>query len=291
MGASCFMFNGKKSSLLPCSAGMAAVLVISFSPALARADDDDAGGSTNRVRRPIEELFKNDVVFPQEKGELEVELASVYQNHAGGDTWTIPISLEYGLTDNWQVEAEWDSLVQHFPQNHSVSRGIGDVEAGSQYSFMNIGGSPFHLAPRFSLQIPAGDVNRGLSEGFLEYEPAVIVARDFPELHHTQFFTEIGASFVQRITTPADAADAEPAAHQLKWGSGCFVLFPHAAATLEFNWTNNQWNHHGTENEMYLTPGYLWRAARNLEIGLGIPVGLNSSSARFEVIAHVVWEF
>src|SRR5579863_9185513 len=50
-------------------------IIISSSSSLARADDDDAAGSTNRDRRPIEELFKTDTVFPQEKGELEVELS------------------------------------------------------------------------------------------------------------------------------------------------------------------------------------------------------------------------
>lgn len=267
------------------------VLAILFSTISAWADDDDAPGATNRVRRPIEELFKTDVIYPEEQGEFELELASIFQNHAGGNTWTLPVSAEYGLTDRWQAEAEWDSLVQRFPKNQSAVRGMGDLEVGTQYSFMNVGGSSFHIAPRFSLEVPLGDVNRELSEGFLEYEPAVILAKDFPELHRTQFFTEIGAGFVQRLHTPRDAEEAEPSAHELNLGSGCFVLFPRAAATLEFNLANNTWNHRGTENEMYLTPGGLWRAARNVEIGLGIPIGLNNNSDRFEVVAHVVWEF
>jgi hypothetical protein len=262
-----------------------------LSPSCSRADADDVPGSTNLEKRPLEELFKTDVVYPEEKGELELEAASVYQNHAGGDTWTLPLSLEYGLTDRWQVEAEWDSLVQRFPAHQPAVRGVGDLELGTQYSFMNIGGSTFHVSPLFSMEIPVGDVNRDLSEGFLEYEPAVIVAKDFPQLHHTQFFTELGAGLVQRINTPRDAGDAEPAANELNWGSGCFVLFPHQAATLEFNVSNNTWNHHGTENEMYLTPGYLWRVRRNVELGLGLPFGLNKSSDRFDVIAHVVVEF
>lgn len=260
-------------------------------PFPARADDNDSGVSTNHVKRPIEELFKTDLVYPQENGELEVEVASFYQNHAGGDTWTIPISFEYGLTDNWQVEAGWDALVQRYPKNQAIARGVGDLELGTQYSFMNIGGSLFHLATRFSLQIPVGDVNKDLSEGFLQYEPAVILARDVPELHHTEFFAEIGASLLQRVNTPKDADAAQPAAHELKSGTGFFVLFPHGAATMELNWANNQWNHHGTENELYLTPGYLWRVSRSVEIGLGIPIGLNRSSDRFEVSAHLVWEF
>ena len=282
---------GKKTMLGRCALVLWAIVALSFWPTPARADDDDAVGSTHRVKRPIEDLFKTDLVYPQEKGELEVELASIYQNHAGGDTWTIPLSFEYGFTDAWQVEGGWDSLVQRYPKNQAVVRGVGDCDVGTQYAFMNIAGSSFHIAPRFSLQVPVGDVNRGLSGGFLQYDPAVILARDFPELHRTQFFTEIGANFLQRVNRPKEAADAPPAAHVLNAGSGFFVLFPHAAPTLEFDWANNQWNHHGTENDMYLTPGCLWRARRNMEVGLGIPFGLNNASDRFEVVAHVVWEF
>jgi hypothetical protein len=268
-----------------------AAVFVSLGTFSARADDDDDLGSTNRVKRPIEELFKTDVVYPQAQGELEVEVASVYQNHTGGDTWTLPLSLEYGLNNRWQVEAEWDSLVQRFPAHHAAVRGVGDLELGTQYSFMDIGGCSFHIAPRFSLEVPVGDVNRDLSEGFLEYQPSIILARDFPKLHHTQFFTEWGASLVQRVNSPKGAQDAEPAANELNWGSGCFVLFPHSAATLEFNWLNNTWNHQGTENAMYLTPGFLWRITREVELGLGLPVGLNNASDRFELIVHVVWEF
>jgi hypothetical protein len=278
---------------MPPLLALLAVMTLSCLAFPARADSDDnaSASPTNHVKRPIEDLFKTDVVFPQEKGEFEVEVASVYQNHAGGDTWTIPLGFEYGLSDQWQVEGEWDSLVQRYPKNESAVRGTGDVSAGTQYSFINIGHSSFHVAPRLSIEGPVGDVNRGLSEGFVEYEPAVILARDFRELHRTQFFTEIGATFVQRVLTPRAGVDADPPAHSLNLGSGFFVLFPHAAATLEFNWNNNQWNHHGTENDLYLTPGCLWRVRRNTEIGLGIPFGLNNASDRFEVVAHVVWEF
>jgi hypothetical protein len=263
--------------------------LLTVSHALA-ADDDDIV-STNRDRRPIEELFKTDEVYPEEKGELEVGLSSVYQNHAGGADWTVPLEMEYGLTDRLQLEAEWDSLVQRFPAHRPAVRGIGDLELGAQYSFMDIAGTGLHIAPRFAVEAPAGNVNRDLGDGFLEYEPAIIVAKDFPALHNSQVFTEFGPGIVQRIRRPADADDAEPSAHELNWSSGFFVLFGRAAATMEFNWSNNTWNHHGTENEMYLTPGALWRVRPSVELGLGIPVGLNQSSDHFEVIAHVVWEF
>lgn len=268
----------------------AAALVLIF-PLHALGYDDDESNSTNREKRPIEELFKTDAVYPEERGELELELAGVYQNHSGANTLTIPLSLEYGLTDNWQLEAEWDSFIQRYAGGHSVASGIGDLELGSQYSFMNIEGSLFHIAPRFSIDLPFGNVNDDISDGFIEYEPAIIIARDIPQLHRTQIFTEIGAGIVQRIKRPVDADDAEPAAHELQFGAGFFTLFKHGAATMEFNLSNNQWNHHGTEDELYVTPGYLWRATPNIEVGLGIPVGLNNSSDRFDILAHVVYEF
>lgn len=269
---------------------LAGILVLFFSFPADAADADDAV-STNEDTRPIEELFKTDTVYPQEKNELEVELASLYQNNASGDTWTVPVSLEYGLTENWQVEAEWDSYTQHSPKDGSTTRGIGDLELGTQYSFMNIGDSLFHIAPRFSVELPLGDVNKDLSEGFVEYQPAVILARDIPQLHRTQLFTEIGFSLVQRVKRPADADDAEPAAHELNLATGFFTPIPHGAFTFEFNWDDNQWNNHGTENDLYVTPGLLFKVAKSIELGVGIPVGLNRQSDRYDIDAHVVYEF
>ena len=268
-----------------------AVLLVSVAAFNALAADDDDLSSTNRDNRPVEELFKTDLVYPQEKNELEAQVATIYQNRRDGDTWSIPLSLEYGLTDNWQVEAEWNSFVQHRQENGAWARGIGDLELGTQYSFMNIGGSLFHIAPRFSLELPLGDVNKDLSEGFIEYEPGVIVARDFPKWHHTQIFTELGASLVQRVKRPADADDAEAAAHELNLGSGFFTPVPFGVVSCEFNWNNNQWNHHGTENQLYVTPGVIWRIIKNVEVGVGIPIGLNRQSDRFDVSAHITCEF
>jgi len=75
------------------------------------ADEADLSGTTNRMRRPIEELFKSDVVYPEEQGEFEMELVSLYQNQHGGlREWILPLSMEYGLTDSWQIEAEWNAL-------------------------------------------------------------------------------------------------------------------------------------------------------------------------------------
>lgn len=262
------------------------LFIISILVSSACADE-----STNKFTRPIEELFKTDVVYPEEKGEFQFELAPTFQRAAGGDTWTVPISVEYGLTSRWQAEAEWNAFFQHHPTRGSTTHGIGDLELGTQYSFLNVSGSLFHVAPRFSIEFPLGDVNKDSSEGFIEYEPAVIVARDFPRFHNAQLFTEVEFNLVQRVETPSDPDEREPAADELDWNAGFFVPFSRGAVSMEFNWDNNQWNNHGNENEMYLTPGVIWKLTGNVELGAGIPVGLNGDSDRFDIITHLIVEF
>jgi hypothetical protein len=262
------------------------LFIILFSVSCACADE-----STNKFTRPIEELFKTDVIYPEAKGEFQFELAPTFQRAAGGDTWTVPLSMEYGLTSRWQAEAEWNAFVQSNPTGGSTTCGVGDLELGTQYSFLNVGGSLFHVAPRFSIEFPLGDVNKNLSEGFIEYKPAVIVARDFPWLHDTQFFTEVAFNLVQRVKTPSDPDEREPAADGLDWNSGFFVPFSRGAISMEFNWDNNRWNNHGNENQMYLTPGLIWKLPGDVEASVGIPVGLNGDSDRFEIIIHLIVEF
>lgn len=275
-----------------CSLALLISVLIPLSFSIARAEDADDLQSTNRVERPIEELFKTDVVYPEEKGESELELGTLYEkNNPHHETWNVPVSMEYGLTDKWQAEAEWNSYIWRNSHGHTVAHGIGDLELGTQYSFMNVGGSLFHISPLFQVELPLGDVNTDLSEGFVEYEPSVVFARDFPQLHQTQLFTQVGVSFVQRVKRPADADDAEPPANEFNLGAGFFTLWPFGATTFEFNWNDNKWNHHGEENQLYVTPGVLWRVTPGIELGLGVPVGLNQQSDRYQIAAHAVWEF
>ena len=84
--------------------------------------------------------------------------------------------MEFGVTNQWQIELKW----QTFTQLYSPSKqGIGDLGFETQYSFLNMAGTTNHMALGFEFTIPTGDVNDELSEGFLKYEPFVIVAHDF----------------------------------------------------------------------------------------------------------------
>jgi hypothetical protein len=165
------------------------------------------------------------------------------------------------------------------------------LEFGIQHSFLNIGDSSFHAAPRFSVHLPLGSINQELTEGFVEYEPSLILAKDFPELHNAQFFAQIGVSFLQRVKEPADFSDREPAAHEFAWHMGAFVPFTHWVASVELDGANNRWNHDGEDNRVYVTPGCVVKLSGSMEAGVGISVGLNRDADRFRITTQLIYEF
>lgn len=241
--------------------------------------------------QPVQEVFQTALVYPQERGEVQFSYTSRYSKGKGRSLWQTPLTLEYGITDRWQVEVEWDVRSTRTETGESPTRGRGDFSVGTQYSFMNMHGSDFHSAIGLEVTIPTGSVAKELSEGFIEYEPYVIFAKDFPKLNHMQLFTQVGVGFVQRADSPSGNEEPEPAAHEFTLNAGMFVPFRRLVFTTEFSLSTNRWNHGGTEREMYLTPGIVWRLPRNWEFGVGVPLGITSRSAKYGSILKMTYEF
>ena len=61
-------------------------------------------------------------------------------------------------------------------------------------------------------------------------------------------------------------------------------------ATLEINGRNNQWDD-GNENQIFLTPGMIYKLSGAWEVGLGVPVGLTNTSDHYRVIGYLMLEF
>jgi len=234
-------------------------------------------------------VFQTDLVYPQEKGEIQITTAFGFHRASKRSIARIPFVVEYGITDKWQVEAEWDAFTRLKRDGLPVERGQGDLSIATKYSFMKIAGSDFHAAVGFELVAPLGDAERGMGEGVIEYEPFFILAKDFPKLKNLQVFTQIGVGLVQRGRSEGDDDD-EPAAHELNWNTGFFVPVHALVLTTEFNWSSNKWNNGGQDKEMYFTPGVVWKLPGTWEVGVGAPIGLNSGADKFRAIFKLTYE-
>jgi len=245
-----------------------------------------------KYEQPLNEVFDTSLVYPQETGEIQLTL---FPSVLTGDlhrTYRMLVGFEYGFTDSFQMEIEWDSLISLRPPNEVRSSGIGDVEIGTQYSFMNIRGSNTHAALGFSSSFPSGDIDKELSEGVIEYEPSLILANDFPNFHNLQFFTQVRLALVQKVKERADPAGEDSrAAHEFGWNGGVFMPFNRFIMTAELSWLTNKWNNGGEESRVRFTPGVVWNLPGTWEIGIATPIGFNDSAHDFGVVGIFLYEF
>lgn len=263
-----------------------AVLWLGLMTPLASAQQDDV----ERREQPVQEVFQTGLVYPQERGEVQLSYTSRFGKGKDHSSLRTPLNFEYGITDRWQIEVEWNAMSRRTETGEATTRGRGDLSIGTQYSFMNMRRSNFHSAVGFEVSFPTGGVEKELSEGFIEYEPYFIIAKDFPKLNNMQVFSQVGVGFVQRVRH-VEADEEESAAHEFNLGVGTFVPFRRLVFTGEFNLSTNRWNNGGGEREMYLTPGVVWRLRHNWEVGLGAPVGLTRDAEKSGAIFRLAYEF
>jgi hypothetical protein len=219
--------------------------------------------------KTINELFQSNVVYTQETDELEVTFRLAYLNGADSDHWLLPIGLEYGITDNLQVEIEWTVYARDNPDIDTSADGVGDFSIGLQHSWLNIGDKPLHAAIALELVFDTGDDDLELNEEGTAWEPFLVVATKPAFLMGIEAFVEIGGEI-----------SSEENEKYFNLG-GYYRAFGNQLLSLEYN---------HEEEARYLTPGLMKRWQNGWEAGMGIPVGLNDDSDNFRVIFILIYE-
>jgi hypothetical protein len=242
-----------------------------------------AAMAQSETGQPVEEVFQTELVYPQEKGVFQFTSASTLGRV--NKKFSNEFAVEYGLTHAWQISLEWETFGRKTDEAGLISRGSGDLSIGTKYSFMNIRGSNFHSAVGFELGVPAARARKGISESEIEYEPYVVIAKDFPKLSRLQLFSQLGLTFTHSII-PSTASEDDHHGKTIEWNSGMFVPYRQARFTTEISWSKNT-----QENNLYLTPGIIWKLPRDMEFGVGVPVGLSPDADSVRMIVKLVYEF
>lgn len=236
--------------------------------------------------QPIQDVFITELVYPQEKNEIQITIAPQFQKISKDQLLLTPILAEFGISNSWQLELEWNYQYNYLNSEEPIN-GMGDLQIGTKYSFMNVNNSNFHTAIGFELNLPTGNENKELGEGIVEYEPYFIMALDLPKLNNAQLFSQIGISFPQ---VRKDNIEQEaPEKKEINLNIGFFVPFNQTIFTSEVNWFTTKWNG-GDENHLYYTPGMVWNL-QNWELGFGFPIGLNKQADNYKAIAMLTYEF
>lgn len=224
---------------------------------------------------PLQELMKTELPFAQERGEIQVTVASAFGRSIGRISLDLPLSIEYGLTDWWQVSAEWDAF-RRLRSGAVAGRGTGGAAIGTMAGFTNPGGWPVHVAA--GAEMSFGRRLDPLEEGERELEPFAAAAFDLGR-SGVQIFGQAGVG----VTLDRED-DEEPADREVFWGAGALLPLRSLTLAAEFNME------HESERRAYLTPSLTVRLNRAWEVAAGIPIGLTRHAETIGLNVHVIYE-
>ncbi len=255
-------------------------ILLSCLPAAFAQGDEDKG-----YYQPLQDVFQTELVYPQEKGEVQLSLNPEFGKGANVNHINFPFVTEYGVTNDWQIGFTWNSFQNNFVGDNSLANGIGDLELETQYSFMNIAKTNFHAALGLEFGIPLGNEENEIGEGFYEFTQYSSFAVDFPSLNNMQLFAQTGISFARN----KEESGGEEAS-ELFLSGGLFAPVNKVILDIELSWMTSKWDN-GDENQLYLTPGLIFDLPGGWETGIGTSIGLNNESEKFLILGILTFEF
>jgi hypothetical protein len=91
------------------------IIVILMIPLYVLAEPEKINSST--IHQPIQEMFQSNLVYPQEKDEIQFTLLPSFRKSASSNNARTLFEVEYGITDALQIIFEWDGLLYKNPNN------------------------------------------------------------------------------------------------------------------------------------------------------------------------------
>lgn len=247
-----------------------------------------AAAAGEERRALIEEFLTAEPSYVQRRGEFE--LSSAFDCRQPSGDWSVPVLVEYGITDRLEAELEtgYVSVAGDGVRDH----GLSDVELGLHYA-LRPEVADVAVTLGVDCGFPTGDDAKGLGSGRTEVEFFGIagVSLGRAELHVTGRL-----ALEEELELGLDAAAVCPRgdfrfvfeANALPGGgpTGGGSLEPDAAAGME-----EQGAAADEDLWVVMTPGLFHRPGPEIEYGVGVPIGLTRAAPDWGVIGRLTIEF
>lgn len=246
-----------------------------------------AAQEASRPPQPLQELFFTEVVYPQSRHEVQLTFGSLIDRTREDKSALTPFSIEFGVTDRLQIEAEWDGYSQFrtIPVTHPRT---SKLSVGMKYSLLNIGESPVHAAAGIDVEFPrAGVFAEGEGESSTEFEPFLALAVDLGR-GVTVFGS--GALSVEAGQIKQILGSHQPPDDRGTISGGALLLRGRVTFAAEYTSRSDHapWRLDGSPlvtPSIALHPGGAW------EFGVGLPIGTRVASRKPGLAIHLVKEF
>jgi len=218
----------------------------------------------SEMEQYIQEFFIGETVFTQERKEFQVTLKPAFAGRRDLQQLSVPLELEYGISDRWQLSVEMPYLFS-FAKELETKRGIGEAELSLMYALIK------H--------------NRLLSVSVGASVPFHTTSSDFKNDDEVVFesFARIGRQFERVQVHGYLAIEFTRTDMMLNYGLSAMINLGHLNATLEMTAAK--------EEQIYyqISPGLIWHHSEGFEFGLAVCKGL-SAPGQWGVTGMLTWE-
>ena len=239
-----------------------------FAEEAKEAEDDEPC-----FERVIEELFLGIVVYPQERGELQ--LSNVYRSaHKRTDDFQLETFIEYGITDRFQIAA--DLPVDFLRAQPEKVQGLGNVEIEAYYNFYNNKDYTKAYGAGFVVGLPSATT--GIGERAMSYEAYLVGFRELKPFYINlyaaiEFEDPFGNDDFFELGDPFESDDKSGVSGDISLA--VFRKYDRFVLDLELGVRIEE-----DETPVRLAPALYWhpRAWKNSEFAVALPVGLTGET-------------
>ena len=262
-----------------------------------------AGQGSAPPSRPLlaQGAVAGDLVYPQGRGETQVNVAPHVGRTSGGGVLLVPVGIEYGLTEAWQIEAEVTGA-----RRRGEAGGVSGVELGLRRSWMSVRGSNFHAAVgvrvgrerEVGAAPDAGEAPGGADDDApgVEVAPSLTLARDLPSLGGAHAFTQVEVGLARRAGGLASGVNGA-----LAWNTGVLVPVRRVRLSGELTAQGALGRALGGApgapgqpgdggRSVCFTPGGVWPLSPGWEVAAGVPIRLAGAAAD-RALVRLTFEF
>ena len=236
-----------------------------------------------------QELPAGELTFVQQRGETQLTLGSRIDGRGGA--LQLPLSVEYGLTDRWQLGTELE--LETATDAGEPTR--GEATLGLQRGWLGLGGGRTHAAAGVEVGLGLGLGGRAP----VTYRPGAGVVRVLHARRGVQLTADVG------LAVGAGAGEVEegevlapgtaPRVSEGRWPGraegtvGLVAALPRSFASLELAWGARAWGA-GRSATADLVPGVTWLVLGS-ELTAGVPLPLRGESHAPGAVVKLTREF
>jgi hypothetical protein len=239
--------------------------LLMLSSGVAAKDSDDESAEL------LNELFLSEGAAVQEAGEWQITLSPGYEKSLTYSRIEVVLELEYGITDQLQIGLEYLPYIRFDPAAGRRESGDGNIEIGLQYGWQDVGESGLDVAIAWSHEFAQGNAAAIGEPGEpAEDEDEIFIVIDAPieAIENARAFVQIGS----------ELTDDE---NETFINAGLYLRLGTTVLSAEFNWQDDQ---------SFITPGVTRVLNNGVEVGVGLPVGIDGETD-WMLVSNIVFEW